>query len=135
MNRKTFESLPQDLQNVMREAAKVGGIALGDGCEAQRGSHPVYGQAGHKVTRPLETFEDRIEVVYKRFSAQVGQDLINEVLRLRSSRFILRGIKKRSVEEGMRTIRFFFVDLVEFVLVSIMVALCVDIFIVYIPGI
>jgi hypothetical protein len=39
------------------------------------------GDRGLKVTRPdRKPFEERVLDVYKRFSAQVGQDLINEVM-------------------------------------------------------
>jgi len=81
MNRKTFESLPKDLQNVMSEAARAGGDRTREmAAKLNEEAIQFITKRGHKVTRPpRKPFEDRIEVVYKRFTAQVGQDLINEV--------------------------------------------------------
>jgi tripartite ATP-independent transporter DctP family solute receptor len=82
INLKKFQALPKDVQDVMWAAAKAGGErtrevarkANNDGIQFMAGR-------GLKVTRPdRKPFEERAPEIYKRFTAQVGQDLIDQVL-------------------------------------------------------
>jgi len=82
MNLKTFKSLPEDMQKVMMDAAKAGGERTREtASKANNEAIQFMANRGHKVTRPdRKPFEERAPEVYKRFSAQVGQDLINQVI-------------------------------------------------------
>ncbi len=82
MNLKTFKSLPKDLQKVMLDAGKTGGERTREtASKLNNEAIQFMGDRGLKVTRPdRKPFEERVLDVYKRFSAQVGQDLINELM-------------------------------------------------------
>lgn len=82
MNLKTFKALPKDLQKVMLEAGKAGGERTREtASKLNNEAIQFMGNKGLTVTRPdRKPFEERVAEVYKRFSAQVGQDLINEVM-------------------------------------------------------
>jgi TRAP-type transport system periplasmic protein len=82
MNLKTFQSLPPDLQKVMLEAAKAGGARTREtASKMNEEAIQLMAGKGLKVTRPdRKLFEGFAQGVYKRFAAQVGQDLIDDVL-------------------------------------------------------
>lgn len=82
MNLKTFKSLPRDLQQVMLKAGKAGGERARElAKKANDDAIEFMAGRGIIVTRPArKPFEDKAQEVYKRFAAQIGQDLINEVI-------------------------------------------------------
>jgi tripartite ATP-independent transporter DctP family solute receptor len=82
MNLKKFKSLPNDLQQVMLEAGKAAGDRTREtASKANNGAIEFMAKRGLKVTHPArKPFEDLSAGVYKRFSAQVGHDLIDEVI-------------------------------------------------------
>jgi tripartite ATP-independent transporter DctP family solute receptor len=81
MNRKKFESLPKDLQQVMLAAGKAGGLRTREVARtANNEAIDFMAKRGLKVTRPdRRAFEEKAPEVYKRFAAQVGPDLIEQV--------------------------------------------------------
>jgi TRAP-type C4-dicarboxylate transport system substrate-binding protein len=82
MNLKTFKALPKDLQEVMLKAGNAGGERTREtAAKANQDAIDFMAKRGLKVTHPVrKPFEALSKGVYKRFSAQVGQDLIEEVL-------------------------------------------------------
>ena len=82
MNLKTFNSLPPDLQDVMMKAAKAGGDRTREVASAlNNDSIKFMGDKGLQVTHPdREAFAKLSGDIYKKFSAQVGQDLIDKIL-------------------------------------------------------
>ncbi len=82
MNKKTFDSLPKDIQDIIVQACRMGGERTREtASKANNDSIEFMTKRGHKVTRPdPKPFEAKVPEVYKRFTAQVGQELINEVL-------------------------------------------------------
>jgi tripartite ATP-independent transporter DctP family solute receptor len=81
-NSKTFQSLPKDMQQIILDAAKAGSdLTRERASKANNDAIQFMASKGLKVTYPeRKAFEDRAPEVYKRFTAQVGQDLINEVI-------------------------------------------------------
>lgn len=81
MNLKKFQSLPKDLQDVVLQAGRAGGERTRESArKANNDAIQFMASKGLKVTRPdRKPFEDRVPDVYKRFIAQVGQDLIDQV--------------------------------------------------------
>lgn len=82
MNLKTYQKLPKELQQVMLEAAKIGGDYNRE--LVRKEDEDAIGfmeKKGVKVTRPeQEPFKAIAAKVYKQFSVQVGQDLIDQVI-------------------------------------------------------
>jgi TRAP-type C4-dicarboxylate transport system substrate-binding protein len=70
------------VQQIIIEACKMGGARTREtAAKANTDAIEFMTKRGHKVTRPdPKPFEALVPAVYKRFSAQVGQDLINEVI-------------------------------------------------------
>lgn len=82
MNLKTFRSLPKDLQQVIVKASKEGGDRTRElATKKNNDAIEFMGSKGLKITRPdRKIFESKLPEIYKRFSAQIGQDFINEVI-------------------------------------------------------
>jgi tripartite ATP-independent transporter DctP family solute receptor len=82
MNLKTFNALPADLQRVMLEAGKAGGERTREtAAKMNQEAIQLMADKGLKVTRPdRKLFEGFAPAIYKRYSAQVGQDLIDDVM-------------------------------------------------------
>jgi tripartite ATP-independent transporter DctP family solute receptor len=81
MNKKKFDGLPKDVQDVMLAAAKAGSERTRETARAMNTEAIQFmGSKGLKVTRPdRKAFEEKTPEIYKRFTAQVGQDLIDQV--------------------------------------------------------
>lgn len=81
MNKKKLESMPKDLQDVMLRAGKAGSERTREVARKQNDDAiQLMAGKGLKVTRPARrAFEEPAPEVYKRFAAQVGPDLIEQV--------------------------------------------------------
>lgn len=82
MNLKKFKALPADLQEVMLKAAAAGGARTREtAAKLNNDAIDFMASKGLKVTRPNRApFGEISQKVYKKFSAQVGEDLIKDVL-------------------------------------------------------
>ena len=82
MNLKTFQNLPKDLQQAIFDAAKESQeycrqVAV----KSNEDAIQAFRDKGLQVTRPArKPFEDLVPKIYKRFSHQIGQDIIDEVI-------------------------------------------------------
>jgi TRAP-type transport system periplasmic protein len=81
MNLKKFQELPKDLQAAVQEAAKAGGERTRETARGANNEAIKFMETkGVRVTHPDRgAFEARVPDVYKRFAAQVPQNLIDEV--------------------------------------------------------
>lgn len=81
MNKKKLDSMPKDLQDVMLRAGKAGSERTREVARKQNDEAiQLMASKGLKVTRPdRRAFEEPAPEVYKRFAAQVGPDLIEQV--------------------------------------------------------
>lgn len=81
MNQKKFQSLPKDLQAAMLAAGKAGAERTRETARAANASAiELMTGKGLKVTRPdRKAFADKAPEIYKRFIAQVGPDVIDQV--------------------------------------------------------
>jgi tripartite ATP-independent transporter DctP family solute receptor len=82
MNVKKWQGLPPDLQQILLEAAREGQKAnRGRAVKENENAREIMRKAGVQVTRPdREPFRAKVEAVYKRFSAQVGPDILQQAI-------------------------------------------------------
>ena len=83
MSKKSFDKLPADLKNVVREAGRtaVGAQRIAAGANA-KALVSTLEKKGMKVNLvgDIVPFRNAVKPVYEKFKASIGPDLMNDVL-------------------------------------------------------